>query len=166
MAVMSQLWGKVGKVLGGLLLASGGTISIGIGLGIGLGNPAGVLLTVLLTLLVVLGLVPIALGSVLLYTSFLADSHAIRDRFFRLLHTHQGKVSVLGFASATRLEPAIARRHLDGWAKEFHANFEVTEEGEIFYVFPTAALPPATAEPFEVIGNRIKDRVKDVLRSL
>jgi hypothetical protein len=162
MAVISQVWGKVGKLLGGLLVVSGGTVSLGLLVGILLGQVSGVLLTVLLVLLAVLGVLPIALGSFLIYTSFRADAHAIRDRFFSQLRLSQGKLSVMGFASVARLEPAIARRHLDGWAKEFHANFEVAEDGEIFYVFPIAALPPAEAQPFQAIGQA----VQSVLRSL
>jgi hypothetical protein len=162
MAVVSQIWGKLGKLLGGLFLASGGSVSIGLLLGILLGQPAGVWLTILVTLLVVLGVAPAALGGFLLYTSFVADSHTIRDRFFRLLYLNQGKLSVLGFASATRLEPAIARRHLDTWAKEFHANFEVTDDGEIFYVFPMAALPSASEQPFEVIGRVLRNTLRSL----
>jgi hypothetical protein len=59
----------------------------------------------------------------------------MRERFFQLLHASQGKVSVLDFAANARLEPAIARQHLDDWAKEFSATFEVSDEGNIYYIF-------------------------------
>ncbi len=114
---------------------SGGTISLGLLLSIGLLHPGSIFLTVLLTLLVFFGLAPTALGGLLLYTSLRADRHAIRDRFFQLLQANQGRLSLLDFAAATRLEPAIARRHLDGWAKEFSATFEVSDDGDIDYVF-------------------------------
>jgi hypothetical protein len=166
MAIISHIWGKVGKLFGGLLLAGGGTVSLGILLGVLLGHPVGVLLTVLLTLLVIFGLVPIALGGVMIYSSFKADAHALRDRFFSQLQANQGKLSVLGFASATRMEPAIARRHLDVWAREFHANFEVTDEGDIFYVFPIPALPPSDRQPLRLPLQIIKQAVRDVVRSL
>jgi hypothetical protein len=162
MAVISHVWGKVGKLVGGLLVLTGSSISLGLVVGLVVGQPVGWLLTLLSIALVLFGVIPALLGGFLIYTSFKADAHAIRDRFFAQLHLNQGKLSVLRFASAARLEPAIARRHLDTWAKEFHANFEVTDDGEIFYVFPMAALPPSQAQPFQVIGQA----VREILRSL
>jgi hypothetical protein len=159
--MVSQVWGKVGKVLGGLLLASGGTVSLGILLGIGLIHPGSILLTILLTLLVFFGLAPTALGGLLFYTSLRADRHAIRDRFFQLLQANQGRLSLLDFAAATRLEPAIARRHLDGWAKEFSATFDVSEDGDIDYVFANRAivLPDSQWQGF-------KQSVRELIKSL
>lgn len=158
---MSQLWGKVGKVLGGLLLASGGTVSVGIVMGLLLAHPGSVLTTILLTLMVFFGLLPLSLGGLCLYTSFKADYHAIRDRFFYLLQANRGRLSLLDFAAATRLEPAIARRHLDSWAREFSAEFEVTDDGDIDYIFANRplALPESRLQVF-------KEVVRDVLRSL
>lgn len=158
--MVSQMWGKVGKVLGGLFVVGGGTISAGILCGIAIGHPGGVLLTVLLTLLVFLGLAPASLGGLLLYTAFRADRHAIRDRFFHLLQLNQGRLSLLTFSAATRLEPAIARRHLDGWAKEFSANFEVTDDGDIDYVFTNRPLNLPER------SQTLKQTVKELLKSL
>lgn len=159
--MVSQVWGKVGKVLGGLFLIGGGTISVGILCGIAIGHPGGVLLTVLLTLLVFLGLAPASMGGLMLWTAFRADYFAIRDRFFHLLQLNQGRLSLLTFSAATRLEPAIARRHLDGWAKEFAANFEVTDDGDVDYVF--------TNRPLNLPDSRsqtLKQTVKEFLKSL
>ena len=159
--MVSQIWGKLGKVLGGLFLVGGGTVAIGILCGIAIGHPGGVFLTVLLMLLGFFGLAPASLGGLLLYTSFRADHHAIRDRFFHLLQLNQGRLSLLTFSAATRLEPAIARRHLDGWAKEFSANFEVTDDGDIDYVFTNRPLnlPESRSQSF-------KQTVKELLKSL
>lgn len=159
--MLSQVWGKVGKVLGGLLLVSGGTVSLGILAGVVLIHPGSIFLTVLLTLLVFFGLAPTALGGVLLYTSVKADQHAIRDRFFQLLQANQGRLSLLDFAAATRLEPAIARRYLDGWAKEFLATFEVTDNGDIDYIFTTRpiALPESRWQAF---GQSMRELIKSL----
>lgn len=159
--MVNQIWGKVGKVLGALLLASGGTISLGILLGMAVGQPGGILFTLLLVLLVFFGLAPASLGAVLLYTSFKADQHAIRDRFFQLLHANQGRLSVLDFATATRLEPAIARRYMDGWAKEFFATFEVSEDGDIDYIFTNRPIPLPESS-WQVVGQSLRE----LLRSL
>lgn len=159
--MLSQVWGKVGKVLGGLFLVGGGTVSLGILIGVAVIHPGSILLTVLLTLLVFFGLAPTALGGLLLYTSFKADQHAIRDRFFQLLQTNQGRLSLLDFAAATRLEPMIARRYLDGWAKEFFATFEVTDNGDIDYIFTNRpiSLPESRWQEF---GQSMKELIKSL----
>ena len=132
--------GVVGKVLGSLLMCGGGTFAIGISLGMVLGNPPGWAMIVLSLLLVMLGLLPAGLGGLLLYGGSQAKQRGIRGHFFHLLHRNRGRVSLLDFAAETRLEPTIARRHLDGWAREFLADFEVTEQGDIYYVFSTEQL--------------------------
>ncbi len=159
--MLSQIWGKLGKLIGGLFLVGGGTVSLGLLLGIAIGHPGGILLTFLLTLFAFFGLTPLALGGLLMYSSFKAEHHAIRDRFFYLLQTNRGRLSVLEFAAATRLEPAIARRHMDVWAREFAAEFEVTETGEIYYLFTNAPIP-LPEQRFQAIGQA----VREVLRSL
>ncbi|MDX2239724.1 MAG: hypothetical protein NW224_03470 [Leptolyngbyaceae cyanobacterium bins.302] len=159
--MLSQVWGKVGKVLGGLFLVSGGTASVGILFGIAAIHPGSILLTMLLTVLIFFGLAPAALGGLMLYTSFKADQYAIRDRFFQLLQANQGRLSLLDFAAATRLEPAIARRYLDGWAKEFFASFEVSDDGDIDYIFTNRAivLPESQWQTF-------KQSMKELVKSL
>lgn len=159
--MVSQVWGKVGKILGGLFLIGGGTVSLGILLGIAIGHPGGILLTVLLTLLVFFGLAPASLGGLMLYTSFKAEHYAIRDRFFQLLQANQGRLSLLDFAAATRLEPAIARRHLDLWAREFSANFEVSADGDIDYIFTNRAiaLPESRWQGF---GQTVREIIKSL----
>ncbi|WP_190343939.1 hypothetical protein [Leptolyngbya sp. FACHB-36] len=142
---MNWIWSKVGKVFGSLFLVGGGTVSTGLLLGIEASHAAGGVLVLLSMLLVFLGLAPTSMGAWLLYTSIKADRQVMRDRFFQLLQTQRGRLSVLDFAAATRLEPAIARHHLDAWAKEFSANFEVTEDGDIYYVFAAPRSSSAAA---------------------
>lgn len=159
--MLNQVWGKLGKVLGGLFLVSGGTVSVGILVSIVAIHPGSILLTVLLTLLIFFGLAPAGVGGLMLYTSFKADQHAIRDRFFQLLQANQGRLSLLDFAAATRLEPTIARRYLDGWAKEFFATFEVTDDGDIDYIFTNRpiALPESR---WQIFGQSMKELIKSL----
>ena len=146
---MARLWGNVGKVLGSLFLLGGGTVSIGFLTGIFTGQASGGMLVLLSVLLVIFGLAPAALGGILLYSGTWATRRSIRERFYQLLRLNRGRVALLDFAAATRLEPAIARRHLDAWAKECSACFEVSDSGDIYYVFanPPASLSGRSLDP-------------------
>ena len=132
---MSQLWSKVGKAVGAFFLFGGGTLSIALMTAILTSQATGGFLAVLATFLILFGLAPASLGAWLLHASAKLKRQAIRERFFQVLQVTQGRVSVLEFAAAARLEPAIARQHLDHWAKEFSATFDVNEEGSIYYIF-------------------------------
>lgn len=132
---MSQLWSRVGKVVGAFFLFGGGTISIALATAILTSHAAGGFLALLATFLILFGLAPASLGAWLLHVSARLKRQALRERFFQVLQVSQGRVSVLGFAAAARLEPAIARQHLDDWAKEFSATFDVSDEGNIYYIF-------------------------------
>ncbi|MBW4471169.1 MAG: hypothetical protein KME45_12300 [Stenomitos rutilans HA7619-LM2] len=137
---MSQVWSKIGKVVGALFLYGGGTVSLAIVTAILTSHATGVAFTLLATALILFGLAPASLGGWFLHASAKLHRQAMRERFFQVLQANQGRVSVLNFAAAARLEPAIARQHLDAWAKEFSATFDVSEEGNIYYIF--------TKEPF------------------
>lgn len=158
---MNRIWSVAGKVLGGVLLCSGSAVSIGLLLGIGFGHPPGWGLALLWLLLVFFGLAPASVGGMLLYASSKAYRHAIRDRFFQLLQINRGRVSLLDFATAARLDPAIARRHLDGWAKECSATFEVSEGGDVYYVFSTEPI----ALPADQRINLFRQAVKELVRA-
>lgn len=132
---MSQILSKVGKVVGALFLYGGGTLSLAIVTAILTSHATGIAFTLLAISLIVFGLAPASLGAWLLHASAKFRRQAMRERFFQVLQTRQGRVSVLEFAAAARLEPAIARQHLDTWAKEFSATFDVSEEGNIYYIF-------------------------------
>jgi hypothetical protein len=144
-STMSQLWSKVGKVIGIFFLFSGGTLSLALVTAILTSQATGGFLAVLATFLILFGLAPASLGGWLLHTSARLKRQAIRERFFQVLQVSNGRVSVLEFAAAARLEPAMARQHLDYWAKEFSATFDVNDEGNIYYVFTkeTLSLPDA-----------------------
>jgi hypothetical protein len=157
---MNRIWSQVGKVLGSLFLLAGGTVTTGFMVGIVLSHASGGLLGLFAALMVMFGLGPIVLGGWILQSSFQAERQALRERFYQMLLANQGRLSVLDFATSARLEPTIARRHLDGWAKECCATFEVNERGDIYYVFAMEqfALPSSTN------GQAIKQAIKQTIR--
>ena len=73
-----------------------------------------------------------------------------RDRlqaiFFQLAKETDGCMSVMQFSMAANLPGDKAKAFLDERAKEFSANFEVDEQGGIFYQFPIKAIDLDEAE--------------------
>ena len=55
--------------------------------------------------------------------------------FYSLIQAHQGRISLLNFAIAADLGAPEAKQFLDQRAEDFLANFEVTEQGDMLYVF-------------------------------
>jgi hypothetical protein len=153
---MGQLISKIGKLFGGLLLLSGSTVSTALLVSIATSHAAGVVLSILSFLLIVFGIAPAMLGSLVLYFSFKAERRAIRDRFFQLVLANKGRLSLLHFAAASRLEPAIARQYLDGWAKEFDANFEVSDSGDIYYIFAIESLALPENTTVQAVGQTLR----------
>lgn len=138
---MNRIWGKVGKLAGGFLLFSGGSVSLALLVGIVASQASGVGLAILASLLVLFGLSPALLGAFFLHTALRADRQVIQEQFWQLVRIKQGRLSLLDFTVAARLEPAIARRYLDQWAREFDADFEVNDRGDVYYVFAAERLP-------------------------
>lgn len=62
-------------------------------------------------------------------------SDRLQSTFYNMLQENQGRVTVLGFAINSQLPAAEAREFLDLKAKEFNANFQVSEEGGVSYHF-------------------------------
>jgi hypothetical protein len=60
---------------------------------------------------------------------------ALHLLFYEHLETHQGRISVLEFAMATGLTGPEARAFLDDRAREFFANFEPIDSGDVLYTF-------------------------------
>lgn len=56
---------------------------------------------------------------------------------YKIIQQHQGRVSVIDFAMTTKVTSDEAKIFLDAKAKEFLAEFEVTESGDVLYVFNT-----------------------------
>ncbi|MBD2448686.1 hypothetical protein H6G76_16305 [Nostoc sp. FACHB-152] len=62
-------------------------------------------------------------------------SDRLQSTFYQMLQQNNGRVTVLGFAMQSQLPAPVAREFLDEKAKEFNANFKVTEEGAVSYHF-------------------------------
>lgn len=62
-----------------------------------------------------------------------------RDRlqsiFYGLLKKGNGQIAVLPFAMEAKLTGTQAKQYLEEQAREFNADFQVNERGEIFYYF-------------------------------
>lgn len=59
----------------------------------------------------------------------------LQSLFYQMLQENKGRMTVVGFAMKSQLPPAAARQYLDEKAKEFNANFKVSEEGAVSYHF-------------------------------
>ena len=153
---MSRIWSRISKVVGALFLYGGGTMSIALLTAIIISHATGGILTALAIVLIFFGLAPALLGGWLLHASSRLERQAMRERFFQLLQTSQGRVSVLDFAATARLEPTLARQHLDDWAKEFSATFEVSDEGNIYYIFTKEPLSLPAMTNMGAIGQVIR----------
>lgn len=58
--------------------------------------------------------------------------------FYRLIQENQGRVTTLDLAMNAKLSGQQVQQYLDERAKEFAAEFEVTEQGGIIYYFQSA----------------------------
>ena len=59
----------------------------------------------------------------------------LQSLFYQMLQENKGRMTVVGFAMKSQLPAASARQYLDDKAKEFNANFKVSEEGSVSYHF-------------------------------
>ncbi|MBD2256410.1 hypothetical protein [Pseudanabaena sp. FACHB-2040] len=64
----------------------------------------------------------------------------LHQLFYQLIRSSGGRISVLDFAIAARLTGPQARTFLDARAREFYANFEPTEQGDILYTFSSPGI--------------------------
>lgn len=85
------------------------------------------------------GLPPTVLGSWMLIDGQRKDRLAAHDRlqsnFFQVLQQQNGRITPLSLAMATGVSGQVAKAFLDEKAKEFNANFEVDETGNVLYCF-------------------------------
>lgn len=58
--------------------------------------------------------------------------------FYQLIQENQGRLTTLDLAMKTQLPGDLVQKYLEKRAREFSANFEVTEQGGILYYFQTA----------------------------
>jgi hypothetical protein len=95
--------------------------------------------------LLCLGLAPIGLGSWLLVDGKrrqqrLQSGH-LDDLFYTLLLQNSGTITPIGLAMQSGLSGAAAKAFLDDRSREFNANYEVTAQGDVVYVFDVSGLP-------------------------
>jgi hypothetical protein len=92
------------------------------------------------------GIAPMALGGWLLWDGKRRQqrfqSGHLDDLFYMLLRQNAGTITTLGFAMQSELNGAEAKTFLDDRAREFNANYEVTAQGDVVYVFDVSGLPP------------------------
>ncbi|MBK1988027.1 hypothetical protein A0J48_010830 [Sphaerospermopsis aphanizomenoides BCCUSP55] len=62
-------------------------------------------------------------------------SEYLQSQFYQMLQTNNGRITLLGFAMQSQLPATEAKQYLDQKAKEFNANFQVSEEGGVSYHF-------------------------------
>lgn len=74
--------------------------------------------------------------------------------FYELLQANQGRVSVIDFAMAAHITGPRARAFLDARAKDFFAEFEPSNQGDIFYTFRT---PKASSKLSSKFLSKIQD---------
>lgn len=55
--------------------------------------------------------------------------------FYQLLTAEGGRVTTLQMAIKAQISPEKAQVYLDGKAKEFETTFDVSDRGEVFYLF-------------------------------
>lgn len=55
--------------------------------------------------------------------------------FYQILKEGNGQITILRLAMEAKLPGKVAKQYLDEKAKEFQANFHVTENGDIIYRF-------------------------------
>lgn len=60
----------------------------------------------------------------------------IQETFYRVLRANNGNITVMRLAMDAGLSGKEAQAYLDEKAKEFNANYDVNEKGDIVYRFP------------------------------
>lgn len=78
----------------------------------------------------------------------------LQQTFYQLLQANRGRITVFDFALHTNLSGAEAREFLNARAREFYANFEPNDHGDVLYVFPTLSSlsQPAVQDPFDQLN--------------
>ena len=170
---MKRIGSKVGRFLGSLMTTGGSVIAltvfvstmvfsalVGLLFGLKWGAVSAILfLLVSSPALLSWGIIPVVLGWVMLRGSKNLQREAIRDRFLQLVKAKRGRLTVVEFSRVAELELSVARTYLDRWARECHADFDVTEAGEIQYLFlEPNLLNSGGGQPFEIF-EQMREKV-------
>jgi hypothetical protein len=62
-------------------------------------------------------------------------SDRLQSLFYKMILENHGRVTLLGFAMQSELPATVAKEFLDERAKDFNANFKVSEDGIVSYYF-------------------------------
>ncbi len=97
-----------------------------------------------LAAMAIIGLPPVAIATGLIF-SLRHDQQQRQQQlslsreqsFLQLLHQQQGEISAASFALQAKIPLAEAKAYLDEKAKQLDADFEVGDNREIIYRFPT-----------------------------
>lgn len=76
----------------------------------------------------------------------------LQSIFYGLLKKGKGQITVLQFAMEAKLTGTEARQFLDEQARDFNGNFEVNDQGEVFYTFSIGAID---AQYLEASSNTV-----------
>jgi hypothetical protein len=170
---MKRIGSKVGQFIGSLMTTGGSVIALtvfvstmGFSALVGLlfGLKWAMISAILLLLvsspaLLSWGIIPVVLGWVMLRGSKNLHREVIRDRFLQLVKAKRGRFTAVEFSRVAQLELSVARTYLDRWARECHADFDVTEAGEIQYLFlEPNLLTSGSGQPFEIF-EQMREKV-------
>ncbi|MFQ4140290.1 hypothetical protein PGN35_028650 [Nodosilinea sp. PGN35] len=93
--------------------------------------------------LVLFGLPPTALGAWLIWNLRQQHERSLKDladqqeqRFLQILQDHKGSLTVLQFATATKMSLEESKVYLDEKAQQLNASFDVLDNGAVVYCFP------------------------------
>ena len=136
---MKRIGSQVGQFVGSLMTTGGSVVAltmfvstlafpalVGLLFGLKWGAAAAILLLLVSSpVLLSWGIIPVALGWVMLRGSKNLRREAIRDRFLQLVKAKRGRLTAVEFSRVAELELSVARTYLDRWARECHADFDV-----------------------------------------
>lgn len=71
----------------------------------------------------------------LIYMEKKRKKDILNSMFFSMLKEKKGKITLIDFAISANIEAGIARDFLEKKAIEFSAQPEITEDGEVVYIF-------------------------------
>lgn len=77
----------------------------------------------------------------------------LQATFFELLQQGQGYIGVLPFALQTEFDAVQAKAYLDEQARQFDANFQVNETGQVFYYFDLSGMTPLQLAGAPLLGR-------------
>ncbi|WP_254563949.1 hypothetical protein [Oscillatoria sp. HE19RPO] len=63
------------------------------------------------------------------------ESDRLQGIFFQMIRERNGQITALHFAMETQLSAPQAKQYLEEQAKEFNADFEVSDRGDVIYRF-------------------------------